>query len=154
MRLFLLVCIFSCLSGALVAQTNEATTAPEPYTNIERMPLFKSVNCPTGWDNKACADKEMLIYVYGNLKYPKKARRQGIHGMVVISFIVEKDGTVSNASIYRDIGGGAGEEALRVVESMNENGPAWLPGEVDGEPVRVAYKLPVKFKLAKRVPIR
>ena len=135
--------------GAANAQTEPAETQGEVLTEIEHMPTFIT-DCPEGKVYKHCADKAMLEFVYGNLNYPKKAKRQKIEGMVVVSFVVEKNGTVSNAAIYRDIGGGAGEEVLRVVEAMNADGPTWIPGKVNDEPVRVEIKLPVKFKLSKK----
>ncbi|MBR3939047.1 MAG: energy transducer TonB, partial [Bacteroidales bacterium] len=67
----------------------------------------------------------------------------GITGRVFLTFVVEKDGSIANARILRDIGGGCGQEALRVVKSM----PKWIPGEQRGIPVRVQFNLPVYFKL-------
>lgn len=135
-------------AATVAAQSEQPETDSEVLTEVEQMPVFLT-DCPEGEVYKHCADKAMLEFVYGNLKYPKKARKKNIEGMVVVSFVVEKDGTVSNAAIYRDIGGGAGEEVLRVVESMNDHGPTWIPGKVNDEPVRVEFKLPVKFKLSK-----
>ena len=66
-----------------------------------------------------------------------------IEGLVLVSFVVEKDGNISNASVLRGIGGGCDEEALRVVARM----PAWKPGQQGGKPVRVRYTLPMRFKL-------
>ncbi|MBR3939337.1 MAG: energy transducer TonB, partial [Bacteroidales bacterium] len=67
----------------------------------------------------------------------------GITGRVFLTFVVEKDGSIANARILRDIGGGCGQEALRVVKSM----PKWTPGEQRGRPVRVQFNLPVSFEL-------
>jgi len=103
----------------------------EVFEIVETMPKF-----PGG-------DQELLKYLYGNIKYPEEAKQNEIEGLVVSSFIVETDGSISNVEILRDIGGGCGEEVKRVIESM----PTWIPGTQSGEPVRVAYKLPVRFKL-------
>lgn len=89
----------------------------------------------------------MLQYIYSNLRYPAKARRHGVEGLVVVSFIIERDGTVSNIQILRDLGAGTGKEVKRIVEKMNRNGPSWLPGKQDGEIVRVQFNLPVQFNL-------
>lgn len=98
-------------------------------------------------DKKKCADKEMLEFVYRNYRYPAEARRIGVEGTVVISFIIEKNGMVSDPKIVRDIGGGCGEEALRVVRLMQEQSIRWTPARQNGQPVRCMHNLPVKFKL-------
>ena len=61
--------------------------------------------------------------------------------------VVEKDGTLSTFKIVRDIGGGTGEETTRVLQQMQQDGIRWIPGEQDGQKVRVEFMLPVKFKL-------
>jgi len=63
--------------------------------------------------------------------------------MVVVSFVVEKDGSVTDPKILRDLGGGCGKEALRIVQAM----PKWVPGKQRNQPVRVQFNLPVRFKL-------
>lgn len=85
----------------------------------------------------------MYEYIKKNLNYPPVARENGISGMVVLQFVVDKDGNITDAKIVRDIGGGCGEEALRVLKSM----PAWEPGEHGGKRVNVKYTLPVRFEL-------
>jgi len=76
-----------------------------------------------------------------NIVFPAEAREQGIQGTVFVMFIVERDGTISNVSVSRGIGGGADEEAVRVVSMM----PKWTPGQHRGENVRVRFSLPVRF---------
>jgi protein TonB len=82
-------------------------------------------------------------YLFRNLKYPRIAAENGIQGMTVLKFVIERDGSISNISLVRDIGGGCGQEAKRLVEAM----PKWAPGKKNGQPVRVEYTMPVKFKL-------
>lgn len=94
-----------------------------------------------------CSAQKLLDFVYKNLRYPALARKNGISGTVVVSFIVEKSGKLTSMEILRDIGGGCGAEALRVVDLMNERGLAWNPGTQGGRPVRVQFALPVKYKL-------
>jgi len=67
--------------------------------------------------------------------------------MVVLTFVVEKDGTISEEIIVRDIGAGCGQESLRVVKLMNKEKIKWTPGKQDGKPIRVQFNLPIKFKL-------
>jgi protein TonB len=64
-----------------------------------------------------------------------------------VQFVVEKDGKITDANVVRDIGAGCGEEALRVVNSMNSMGEKWTPGKQRGKSVRVQFTLPVSFKL-------
>lgn len=85
----------------------------------------------------------MLQFIYSNIKYPSIARENGVEGMVVVKFVVEKDGSITLPEVIRDIGAGCGQEALRVVSMM----PKWEPGKQRGRAVRVQFNLPVKFKL-------
>ncbi len=103
---------------------------------------------------KSCADGLMLNHIYRTLKYPSEAREKGIEGMVVLKFIVGKDGRVRDADIVRNLNGGCGQAALAAVESMYDMKESWMPGKKDGVAVDVEYFLPVKFKLAKEKRIR
>ena len=87
-------------------------------------------------------DNELYKYMLNNVRYPEKARESGISGKVFVLFIVEKDGSISNVQVKRDLGGGCGEEAIRVVENM----PKWKPAKVGGKIVRSQFILPVIFK--------
>ncbi len=117
----------------------------EIWDVVEEMPRFPGCeDAGLGKDEKkACSDKAMLSFLYKHIKYPAIAKETTIEGTVVISFIVEKDGSISNAEILRDIGGGCGRESLRVVKKM----PQWIPGRQRHQTVRVQYRLPVKFRL-------
>ena len=119
------------------------------YKVVPEMPRFKGCeNISDKTKRKECSNKAMLAYIYSNIKYPQEARDKGIQGMTVIQFVIEKDGSISNGKIIRQIEGGCGEEALRVVQTM----PNWIPGKKDGKPVRVQFNLPIKFKLEKDTP--
>ncbi|MDX1666744.1 MAG: energy transducer TonB, partial [Saprospiraceae bacterium] len=121
----------------------------ESFKVVEQMPRFPGCENISGGDaeKKACADRKMLEFIYSNIKYPAIARENGVEGTVVIQFVVEKDGTIQNANVVRDIGAQCGQEALRVVNLMNEKGLNWTPGKQRGRPVRVQFNLPVKFRL-------
>lgn len=82
-----------------------------------------------------------------NIFYPVEARQNNTEGTVVLTFVVEKDGGLSNAKILKDIGNGCGVEALRLVNLMIEQQIKWVPGKNKGNPVRTKFTLPVKFKL-------
>lgn len=82
-------------------------------------------------------------YLGESIKYPTLAKENNIEGKVYVTFVVEKDGTIANPRILRDIGGGCGQEAVRVVKAM----PKWKAGKQRGKYVRVQFNLPVSFKL-------
>ncbi len=115
---------------------------------VEEMPRFPGCEgIETIKEKRKCSEKKMLTYIYSNLVYPKNARLNKIEGMVIIKFIVDKQGHITNSEIAMDIGEGCGEAALNVVNSMNEMNEKWIPGKMRGEPVAVQYSLPVRFKL-------
>jgi protein TonB len=84
-----------------------------------------------------------IKFLSRNLKYPANAVERGIEGKVLISFIIEKNGRLSNIKILRGIGYGCDEEAIRVLEKS----PEWKPGIQNKQKVRVAYTLPINFNL-------
>ena len=88
--------------------------------------------------------QEMTNFIKNNLKYPQQARETGTQGKVFVTFVVEKDGSLTDVKVLRDIGSGCGEEAVRVVKSM----PKWKPAKQRGKPVRMQFNLPVAFTLA------
>ena len=115
-------------------------TPDEPFVNeddvfqvVQEMPEF-----PGGMD-------KLLEYEDKKIKYPAKARKEGIEGRVIVEFIVEKDGSISGPKVIRSLTPKCDAEALRVVKSM----PKWKPGKQNGKFVRVKYTLPVRFKLKK-----
>jgi TonB family protein len=78
-----------------------------------------------------------------NLTYPMSARMKGIQGTVLVSFIVNTDGTIEEIELVQGIGGGCDEEAIRIIKSS----PAWTPGIIKGKAVRTRMKIPLSFKL-------
>ena len=82
-------------------------------------------------------------FLQQNIKYPAEARNKKIEGKVFVSFIVEKDGSLSTFKVLRDPGAGCGVEALRVMKLS----PKWNPGIQNGHKVRVQYTLPISFTL-------
>jgi protein TonB len=120
----------------------------ELFRVVEQMPRFPG--CEDEADKttkKQCSDKKLLEYIYKNIKYPVIARETTISGTVVVRFVVETDGSITNTEIIRDPGGGLGKEALRVVEKMNKDELKWIPGQQRGKNVRVQFNLPVRFHL-------
>jgi protein TonB len=99
---------------------------------LDRPPMF------VGGEN------ELLNLLQSNIKYPNKALERMISGTVLISFIIETDGKVSDHQIIQKIGGDCDEEALRVVKEILNT---WIPGQINGHSVKVKYVMPVKFAL-------
>lgn len=112
----------------IAAEEPQEPKETKPFVVVEQMPAFRG---------------NLHKYLAEQVRYPDIAKENGIEGTVVIQFVVNEKGEISNAFIVKDIGGGCGEEALRVVRGM----PLWLPGANRGRQVKVQMSLPVKFKL-------
>ncbi|HLF64662.1 MAG TPA: energy transducer TonB [Saprospiraceae bacterium] len=121
----------------------------EIFKVVEEMPRFPGCEGIAGSisEKKACADKALLEFIHANLEYPPYARENNIQGTVVVQFVVNRDGTIQDAQVLRDIGAGCGKEVRRVVDLMNVKNLLWTPGKQRGSPVRVIFILPVKFTL-------
>lgn len=88
-------------------------------------------------------EKARMRYLRNNIEYPQLARESGIEGTVYVTFVVEKDGSITDVRVLRGIGGGCDKEAIRVVKEM----PKWEPGKQRGKPVRVQFNMPIRFTL-------
>ena len=121
----------------------------EIFKVVEDMPRFPGCEGEaTTAEKKDCATKKLYEYLYKNIQYPMLARENGIQGNAVISFVVNKDGSIEQIKVLRDPGAGCGDEAMRVINMMNEKGIKWIPGKQRGTAVRVQFILPIKFQLA------
>ena len=135
--------------GELVSEVTLLDPDPTRNANslrkaIEVMPLFPGCEETEAYDErKQCAEKALLYFIYGNIRYPERSRQQDVEGMAVISFVVEKNGSISNEKVIRGLNSDITAELYRIVKMM----PNWSPGMVQGEPVRVSFNLPVRFKL-------
>ena len=121
--------------------TAESSTSKKEFTGkvydiVEQMPSF-----PGG-------AAELMKWLSSHVQYPAIAIESCIEGTVIVAFIVEPDGSVSNAKLVRSVDPSIDQEALRVVRQM----PKWNPGKRAGIPVRVRYCLPIKFKLGESKP--
>ncbi|MFZ4401251.1 MAG: energy transducer TonB [Bacteroidales bacterium] len=88
-------------------------------------------------------DEARNSFLVNNIVYPRKARKKGVEGIVYATFVVEKDGKISDVRILKGIGCQCDEEVIRVIKLM----PVWKPGKQNGDAVRVQFNLPVKFTL-------
>lgn len=116
----------------------------EVFKLVETMPTFKG--CESLQDEKErkkCAENLMLRNIYGNIRYPQRARMEDIQGKCIAQFVVDKEGKIQDIQILRGICTEIGQEVYRVIENM----PDWNPGMQDGKAVKVQFTLPVSFKL-------
>ena len=90
-------------------------------------------------------DAKLREWIKKNMKYPSYAKKNGIEGQVLVVFIVEKDGSISNAEVSWGVDPSLDQEALRIVNKM----PKWKPGTQNGVAMRVKYRLPITFTLKK-----
>ncbi len=136
MRIFYVTALF-CLMGFAVPAQSVETRDPllrhskddRVYTVVEKQPEF------TG------GYKALQAYLKKNLQYPAQARKAGIKGRVFLSFVVHKDGQITDVSVLKGLGSGCDEEAVRVINAM----PRWIPGSQDGRPLNVKYNWPISF---------
>lgn len=98
---------------------------------VEQMPSF-----PGG-------QGALMQYIANNVRYPVNAQVNGVQGRVVVSLVVETDGSISNVEVVRSVSPELDQEAIRVVSNM----PKWIPGKQNGKPIRVRYNVPVSFRL-------
>ena len=111
--------------------TPNASADGDVFNVVEHMPEF-----PGGMG-------EMMKYLSMNVRYPEAAHKAGTQGRVMVSFIVEADGTISNAHVQKGVSEELDQEALRVIKNM----PKWKPGMQSGKAVRVKYTIPISFRL-------
>lgn len=113
---------------------------PEPEVKHEPEKIFVAVEQPAEFPGGQAA---MMKWLSNNIRYPENAQANGISGRVVVKFVVEKDGSISGASVVKGVDRDLDQEALRVVKRM----PKWQPGKNNGQPVRSYFNLPVTFRL-------
>ncbi len=103
----------------------------EVFTNVDKMPEFQG------------GEKAMYQYLVSNFNYPENALENNIEGKVVVRFIVDKDGYVTDAKVVKSVNEDLDKEALRIVSKM----PQWIPGENNDKKVNTYFVLPILFKL-------
>jgi TonB family protein len=111
--------------------TPKKSSEKEIYANVEKQPQY------TGGHDA------LIQFLVSNIKYPAEAKKNGIQGTVLICFIVQANGAITDVKVEKGIGGGCNEEAVRVVKLM----PNWIPGQDKGKNVAVQCKLPITFRL-------
>ena len=116
-----------------VKQENTIDTQEPVYRSAEQMPLF-----PGG-------ESALMNYVSSHINYPPMAAENNLQGKVIVQFIVEKDGSISEIKVVRSVDKDLDKEAVRVAGTL----PKFTPGRQNGQAVRVWYTMPVTFKLNK-----
>lgn len=111
---------------------------------IEEMPYMAECEDIEDYEERsACSNRVFLKGIYGSIRYPSKARDQGVEGTALIRFAVMEDGTVDQVKVLRGLCDEIATECVQVVNNL----PKWNPGIKDGKPIKVYYTLPIKFKL-------
>ena len=144
--------IFSAIKGqdsTIVAESD--TIIHEVLGEMPRFPACEQFDT-TVQVKSACAQRALLAFMNRNIVYPMEARQKNASGMVVVKFVVEKNGSISSPKIMKDVEGGCGQEVLRIVNAMNEAGIVWVPGKLEGKPVRAYFTLPIRFRLEEAPP--
>ena len=120
------------IETTVVEVEEEEIEEDQPFIKVEKMPTFRGGDL-----------NQFRNWVQGRLRYPQIAQENGISGRVTLSFVVERDGTVTNIQVLQSPDRSLAEEATRVVG----NSPKWEPGMQSNKPVRVKYTLPVVFTI-------
>ena len=119
-----------CLSTLSAQKTVVSKKNQKVFDVVEQMPEF-----PGGME-------ALFKYMAENMKYPEDAKKQQVEGRVLVQFIVETDGSVSNTEVLMRVFPSLDAEAVRVISGM----PKWIPGKQNGKVVRVKYTIPVSFR--------
>ncbi len=121
-----------------VLKIKEAVAQPEPKPEVEK--VFDVVEQMPSFPGGPSA---LMEWLSNNVKYPVVAQENGVQGRVVVSFVVERDGSITDVKVVRGVDPSLDKEASRVVRAM----PRWIPGKQNGSAVRVKYNVPVAFRL-------
>jgi len=135
----------------LIVCTTLNAQSEEVLIRADKMPYFPGcahldVDSET---KRQCSNLEVVNFLSSNLEYPDTAKTYAIEGAVIVSFIIDENGIVTDPYLIRDIGGGCGAEALRVINMM----PKWEAGMHDNKKVKIKLNLPIQFKLKDELEI-
>ena len=115
----------------VVDEVPPAVEETKVFDVVEQMPQYKG------------GDQALMDYLNKSIKYPVIAEENGIQGRVVCTFVVERDGSITDVKVVRSVDPSLDKEAVRVLKAM----PKWIPGKQNGSAVRVKYTVPVTFRL-------
>lgn len=109
----------------------EAEEAEKVFDAVEQKPTFPGGN------------EALFAFLSKNIRYPAVAEENGVQGRVIVTFVVERDGSITDVKVIKSVDPSLDKEAMRLVKSM----PNWIPGKQNGQAVRVRFTLPVTFQL-------
>ena len=133
-RLILMSLMATCCLTTVLAQktvVSQKDQKEEPFDVVEDMPAF-----PGGME-------AMIQFISNNIQYPADAQKQKVDGRVLVNFVVEKDGSITEVKVIKPTFPSLDAEAVRVVKAM----PKWKPGYQKGQAVRVQFTMPINFSL-------
>ncbi len=144
-RLFLFLIFVAC-AGLVNAQKGKAATEPIPVCTDTAVTVFEvsgAVNFAEQMPEYPGGESGLMNFVAKKLRYPTAERDLAVTGRVIVRFVVNEDGAVTDATIVRSVSTGIDAEAIRVVKLLKK----FKPGRINGQPVKVFYNLPIQFKL-------
>lgn len=134
LKTYLIALLLICgIYGAKAQVTDTVKTDTSRFLPVDQLPEV------VGGISK------LIIYQQKNLRYPEEAKRNKIQGRVIVAFVVERDGSLSNVKIKRSLSADTDAEAIRLITAPEA--PKWTPGMQGNKPVRVQFSIPVSFKL-------
>ncbi len=144
---------YSLLASFLVAFSIISLSAQTPITEATRsaevFPQWPGCKAEMG----DCSKSKISEFIISNLRVPDEAKAQGAGGVVMVEFVIEKNGNIGEVRTLLDPGFGLGKEAVRVVSLMNEKKIKWTPAEDKGKRIPFRYMTPVSFNLARPVEV-
>ena len=135
MKKFILMSMMAvlCIMTMSAQKTVVSQKSQKVYDTVDQMPEF------------AGGMSALIDYLSTNIKYPQDAIKQNLSGRVMVMFVVETDGSISNVKVAKNVFPSLDAEAVRVVKAM----PKWIPGRHKGKIVRVNYIVPIVFSIKK-----
>ena len=127
---YIFICFFLFSTQSIYAQ-EDSPSELLTYIYIDEPPSF-----PGG-------DIALINFIYSRLQYPEKARELNIEGRVFVRFYIASDGSLFNFELLKDIGGGCGDEAIRILKMM----PNWKPAFTKNQYIKTPYVIPINFRL-------
>lgn len=135
-----MVILSALTSCSSVDDELSAITPPPSATSPQKVKIFEDYELMPSFPGGTA---KLLEYINENIRYPKEAKDSCIQGKVIVTFMIEKDGSITEAKVAKGIDSLLDAEAVRIVESM----PKWSPGKFYGKAVRTKYAVPIKFQL-------
>lgn len=137
-----MMCLLSVLAQAQTMEKDSVSPHNNPAT-LQDSPIFPGCEGLTGDKRNQCFQEKIIRFINENFKYPKDAKELNYQGRIMIQFVIEKDGTVSEITILKGIFESLDQEAIRVISSL----PLIQPAIQDGRPVRVRYTVPISCRI-------